>query len=129
MSAMTEENRIHHVAVECTSEHHADLFFSTVLGLPKVKSTVLSKELSAAIFRSPKEVGFVFYDDGITRFEVFIADGSQKPTFAHICLTIADTDDFVARCKQQGLAPFFVERNGRQLLFVRDFCGNLYEIK
>ncbi len=119
---------VQHVAVECVSEHLADLFFSEILGLPKVRSTMLSKELSTAIFRINTEVRFVLYDNGSTRFEVFIADRSREPTFAHVCLVVNKKENFVSRCMEQGLAPFIVERNGKQLLFVRDFTGNLFEV-
>jgi catechol 2,3-dioxygenase-like lactoylglutathione lyase family enzyme len=129
MISMTKGSLIQHVAVQCTSQHHAERFFSEILGLPKVKSTLLSKELSTAIFKIDKDVRFELYDDGTTRFEVFISEKSQELTFAHICIEVVDKDDFIALCKKQGLDPFFVDKEGKQLLFVRDFSGNLYEIK
>jgi catechol 2,3-dioxygenase-like lactoylglutathione lyase family enzyme len=125
---MTKEILVHHVAVECCSQHHADRFFSTVLGLQKIKSTLLSKELSVAIFKIEKEVQFDFYDNGKTRFEVFITDGHREPSFAHTCIEVENKSDFISRCKEHGLDPFFVEKNGKQLLFVRDFSGNLFEV-
>jgi catechol 2,3-dioxygenase-like lactoylglutathione lyase family enzyme len=119
---------VQHVAVECCSQQHADRFFSSVLGLRKVKSTLLSKELSMAIFKIDKEVQFDFYDNGKTRFEVFINDEHREPSYAHICIEVEDKSDFMSRCKEQGLDPFFVEKGGKQLLFVRDFSSNLFEV-
>ncbi|MBN1861591.1 MAG: hypothetical protein JW840_09050 [Candidatus Thermoplasmatota archaeon] len=118
-----------HVAVECSSQHHADLFFSGVLGLQKVKSTLLSKELSEAIFHINHEVRFDLYVQGHTRFEVFINEGHHETSYDHICIEVDDTDGFIFRCKEQGLEPFFIEKEGKKLLFVRDFSANLYEIK
>jgi catechol 2,3-dioxygenase-like lactoylglutathione lyase family enzyme len=125
---MTKNIRVQHVAVECCSQQHADRFFSSVLGLRKVKSTILSKEVSMAIFKIDKEVKFDFYDDGKTRFEVFINDEQRELSYAHTCIEVENKNDFMSQCKEQGLEPFFVEKGGKQLLFVRDFSGNLFEV-
>jgi len=129
MNSMTKDVIVHHVAVESDSQKHADQFFSVILGLQKVKSTLLSKELSAAIFKINKEVRFDLYDNGSTRCEVFITGEPREPTFAHICIEVDKKSDFITRCKEQRLEPFFVQKEGKQLLFVRDFSDNLYEIK
>jgi catechol 2,3-dioxygenase-like lactoylglutathione lyase family enzyme len=126
---MTKDILVQHVAVECCSQRHADRFFSSILGLRKIKSTLLSKELSLAIFNIGKEVQFDFYDNGKTSFEVFINEERRDLSYAHICIEVEDKSDFISRCKEQGLDPFFVEKGGKQLLFVRDFSNNLYEIK
>jgi catechol 2,3-dioxygenase-like lactoylglutathione lyase family enzyme len=126
---MAKEVVIQHVAVECSDEQSADRFFTTILGVPKIKSTMLSKELSAAIFGININVPIEIYDNGKTRFEVFINTTRSEPTYDHICIEVDNKSDFITQCKQQGLDPFFVEKEGKQLLFVRDFSDNLYEIK
>jgi len=125
---MGKDIHIHHVAVECVSEQDADCFFSTVLRIPKVKCTMLSKELSAAIFKIDHSVSFNTYDDGKARFEVFINPNRMEQLYVHTCIEVDNKNDFISRCKDQGLDPFFVEKNGKQLLFVRDFSGNLFEV-
>jgi len=87
---MAKELIIQHVAVECSDQQSADRFFTTVLGIPKIKETVLSKELSAAIFRISKNVPVEIYDNGKTRFEVFINTTRSKPTYDHICIEVDD---------------------------------------
>ncbi len=82
---------------------------------------MLSKELSAAIFGISKNVPIEIYDNGKTRFEVFINTTRSEPTYDHICIEVDNKSDFITQCKQQGLDPFFVEKEGKQLLFVRDF--------
>ena len=126
---MAKEVVIQHVAVECSDKQSSDRFFMTILGIPKVKSTLLSKELSAVIFGINKNVPIEIYDNGKMRVEVFINTTSREPTYDHICIEVDNKSDFITQCKQQGLDPFFVEKEGKQLLFVRDFSQNLYEIK
>lgn len=128
MTAMKNGVLVQHVAVEYSSPELAERFFSLILGLPKVKSSLLSKELSEKIFKIKNEVRFDFYDDGTTRFEVFIAQQPRQAGFAHVCIAVDDKKGFISRCTEQGLTPFFVQKGDRELLFVRDFSGNLYEV-
>lgn len=128
MSIMKHGVLVQHVAVEYPNENLAERFFSLVLGLPKVKSSLLSKELSEKIFKIQREVRFDFYDNGATRFEVFITDEPRQLGFAHICITVDDKKDFISRCKEQGLTPFLVQKGDKELLFVRDFSDNLFEV-
>lgn len=125
---MNNEVIVQHVAVEYPSQELAERFFSLVLGLPKVKSSLLSKELSEKIFNIKSEVRFDFYDDGTTRFEVFITEQPRQPGFAHVCIGVDGKKGFISRCTEQGLIPFFVQKGDKELLFVRDFSGNLFEV-
>jgi hypothetical protein len=127
--SMVKEVVIQHVAVECSDQQSVDRFFTTILKIPKIKRAMLSKELSAVIFGINKNVPIEIYDNGKMRVEVFINTTRRKPTYDHICIEVDNKSDFITQCKQQGLDPFFVEKEGKQLLFVRDFSENLYEIK
>lgn len=125
---MGDEITIQHIAVECTDTESADRFFTGVLGMPKVKHSVLSEDLSQAIFTLGRSVSFDLYDNGKTRVEVFITGERRSRTYAHIGIEVDDKNEFIDRCQRQGLDPFFVEKNGKQLLFVRDFSENLFEV-
>jgi catechol 2,3-dioxygenase-like lactoylglutathione lyase family enzyme len=125
---MDETTVVTHVAVECSDQDSADRFFTGVLGIPKVKSSQLSDELSVVIFKRDTGTRFETYDNGTTRFEVFITAGQRKPTYHHIGISVDDKNKFITRCKDQGLEPFVVDKNGKHLLFVRDFSSNLFEV-
>ena len=120
---------IQHVAVECSSEEVADRFFGDILGSSRVRQMILSSELSSAIFGLSGDVLMILYENGAARFEVFITPDRKLKSYGHICVVVEDTKEFVERCRQHGLQPFFVQKDGKQLLFVRDFSENLYEIK
>ncbi len=125
---MNNDLRIQHVALECASQQQADMFFSKVLGIPKVKSTMLPKELCSSIFQIERSVQMETYDNGKARFEVFLTTEPRKSSFMHIGIAVENKTDFVTRCQQQGLRPFFIQKEGKQLLFVRDFSMNLFEV-
>ncbi len=125
---MEAQTLVHHVTVECSDVKTADTFFIVVLGIPKVKSTLLSRELCLPIFNVDTPVQMETYDNGKMRVEAFITPRPVHPSYVHIGIAVDSKEQFLLRCQQHGLAPFFVEKNGRQLLFVRDYSGNLYEI-
>jgi hypothetical protein len=125
---MDKQTVVQHVALECSSVQLADIFFIKVLGIPKVKSTMLPMELCSSIFQVDRSVQMETYDNGTARFEVFITAEPKNSSFVHIGLAIDNTTDFIARCKDHGLTPFFVHKGEKQLLFVRDFSENLFEI-
>jgi catechol 2,3-dioxygenase-like lactoylglutathione lyase family enzyme len=126
---MSQEILLHHAAVECHDQKSADLFYQTILGMQKKKSTLLSKGLSEAIFQIDAPVQFLSYESKHMRVEVFITESLHTHGYAHLCLEVETKDEFIARCTQHGAASFFAEKDGRLLLFVRDFSDNLYEIK
>jgi len=125
---MENDTRIQHVALECASQQQADTFFFKVFGIPKVKSTTLSKEIGSSIFQIDHAVQMETYDNGKARFEVFITPEPRKLSFSHIGMEVGNKTDFVARCQAHGLKPFFIQKEGKQLLFVRDFSENLFEV-
>jgi catechol 2,3-dioxygenase-like lactoylglutathione lyase family enzyme len=112
---MENDVRIQHVGLECASQQQAETFFFNVLGIPKVKSTMLPQELSASIFQIEHPVQIETYDNGKARFEVFISTEPRKLSFAHIGLEVDNKTDFIARCQAHGLRPFFIQKEGKQL--------------
>jgi catechol 2,3-dioxygenase-like lactoylglutathione lyase family enzyme len=126
---MPEDTIIQHVALECSHKETADLFFSEILGMEKVKTTSLPRVLSFSIFGIDADVEMVVYGDETSRFEVFIHTKRKEHSFDHVGLKVPDKEVFVARCKKHGLKPFVIQKNEKQLLFVWDFSGNLFEIQ
>lgn len=126
---MPEGTIIQHVALEYSDKETADRFFSEILGMEKIKTTILPRALSFSIFGIDSDVDMVVYANETSRFEVFIHPKRKEHGFAHVGLKITDQDECVARCKTHGLKPFFIQKNDKQLLFVRDFSGNLFEIQ
>lgn len=126
---MEEKTITKHVALQYPSKEQAEIFFTKILGLPLLKSFTLSKDLANQIFGINEEVTAYAYADGNTYFEIFITDKKSKPGYEHTCIEIKNKDEFVERCKKHGIEPIFVKKGERTLLFVRDYAGNLFEIK
>ena len=126
---MSKEVALNHVALQYSDKEKALIFFTKVLKIPMVKNFIISKELSTKIFGINDSVEVNVFDNSKARFEIFIKNKTYKCEFEHICIEIEDKKEFIADCKKYGLKPFLVKKNEKDLLFVRDFSDNLYEIK
>lgn len=126
---MAEGTLLNHVALQCNDKEKVETFFTEVLGLPIKKKFTVSRELSEAIFGIDESVDVEVYDNNETRFEIFITQTEEKRGYGHVCIEIDNKKEFIDRCKQYGIKPMFITKGGKNLLFVRDFSGNLFEIK
>lgn len=121
---------LHHVALQYMSKTDMEIFFTKILGLQLEKSFTIDSVLSDKIFGISEDIEIFVYNNEETRFEIFITK-QQKPmkNFEHTCIIINNKEDFINRCKQQGLKPNIVDKDGKKLLFLKDFSGNLFEVK
>jgi catechol 2,3-dioxygenase-like lactoylglutathione lyase family enzyme len=123
--------RLNHVALVCGSEQNADVFYKDVLGLRKIKSFVLSNDLAHQIFGIDREYRVVVYGNDRFTAEVFIDDRSPErdTSFEHVCLEVKDREDFVKRCESMHVEVNRIPKGDTLLTFVKDYDGNLFEIK
>ena len=126
---MNAETKILHVALPYKDKEQADIFFNKILGIPFEKEFTLTKDLSKNIFGIDEEILILVYSNKDSYFEIFITDKTPINFYNHICIEISDRVDFINRCKQNNITPIFVKKGLKTLLFVRDFSGNLFEIK
>ena len=120
---------LQHVALEMRDENEAALFFTEILALSKLKSMTWSSEHNKAIFGNDEALELLMYGNEHICVEVFLTGRPVTPTYRHLCLSVADRETFVSKCRAHRLTIITAQKGGRQLLFVRDFSGNLYEIK
>jgi catechol 2,3-dioxygenase-like lactoylglutathione lyase family enzyme len=123
--------RLNHVALVCSSEQSADDFYEGILGLTRIKSFVLSKDLARRIFGIDREYGVLVYGNDRFTAEVFLAASApgRETSFEHICLEVKDREEFVKRCEAVHVEVNRIPKGDALLTFVKDFDGNLFEIK
>ena len=123
--------KLHHGAVGASSEKKADMFFSDLLGLQRIKASSLNQELAERIFHIDADCGLLLYGNEDFSVEVIVSDPLpvQERTFSHLCLEVVDRDSFIERCREKGLEINLVPKGEALLCFIKDFDGNLYEIK
>ena len=126
---MNNETVLHHIALQHNNRKQAEIFFNKILKLPLKKTFTISKELSNKIFKINEEVTVVVYGNKDACFEVFIVKKQTKYRFEHTCIEINDKKEFIKKCNEYNIKPFYVKKGAKTLLFIKDFAGNLFEIK
>ena len=123
--------KLHHVAVVCKSEELADRFYGGILGLKRIKTSHLQKELSKRIFDIVGECQLILYGNEMLSIEAFVSGQAQnKPaSFEHICLEVEDREGLLSMCREAGLKVKEITKGDSLVTFTADFDGNLFEIK
>jgi catechol 2,3-dioxygenase-like lactoylglutathione lyase family enzyme len=124
--------KLNHTSVVCCSEERAERFYGEILGLERVKDFVIDKDLTRAIFDREGECRIIGYGSEAFTIEVFIPspmpEAARRP-FVHICLEADDPEGLLATCEKEGLEVRRVPRGAKEVCFVKDPDGNLFEIK
>ena len=122
---------LRHVGLTCGSEENSDKFYKGLLGLEKSEPKTLPAALSKSIFNLDSELVIINYLNEHLHFEIFITDRSKDGTrqIEHLCLEVGDLNDFLNKCNTLGVEVAQIPKGDRTLTFVKDFDGNLFEIK
>ena len=122
---------IKHGGLTCSSEENSDKFYRDVLGLNKLAPKTLPADLSLAIFDLDAELQMINYMDEHIHFEIFIAKQFPAPQsrIDHLCLEVDDLDEFIAKCRGMQVKVKLIPKGQKTLTFIKDFDGNLFEIK
>jgi catechol 2,3-dioxygenase-like lactoylglutathione lyase family enzyme len=122
---------LRHVALTCSSEMNSDRFFRNLLGLEKSEPKILPESLAKAIFNIEAEPLMINYRSQQVHFEIFIAGDSKSGVkqIAHVCLEVDDLETFLKKCRDLDVKVSRIPKEDRTLTFIRDYDGNLFEIK
>lgn len=126
---MNKHTKLNHIALQYSDKDKAKQFFVDLLKFERVKDFFVSKKLSEAIFNIPESIDVEVFENDDFRFEIFYTKQQKTDRLSHVCIEIENKKEFISDCKKIGLNPYFVEKEGRKILFVRDHHNNLYEIK
>jgi len=124
--------RLEHAALVCSSREKAEAFYQGILGLRKDKSQTLDREMAEKIFDKPFVCDITLYKNQDMAVEVFVPHGGveiRAGAFSHLCLKVDDREAFMGACRDAGLEVRQIPRGDGFLVFVKDFDGNLFEIK
>ena len=126
---MKQNTEFKHIGLQFKSRKYAKIFFNKILGLNHLKSFELSEDLCKKIFNISEKVKVDVYENDSSYFEVFITQRDILKGFEHVCIQISDKNNLIEKCRRYNIDPIIVKKGEKELLFIRDFSGNLYEIK
>ncbi len=121
---------LRHVGIACSSEENADRFYRDLLGLEKAAPKLLPAALSQAIFGVDQDLPMLNYAGPHAHCEVFVCDTETvTDRVTHACIEVPDLAAFLKRCADLGVDVNRVPKGNAVLIFIRDFDGNLFEVK
>ena len=120
---------LQHIALEVTDSAKAALFFTEILGLTKQKSSTLCAALNRELFGCDEDVDMEVWSSDTLSIEVFITKTPVSLSYSHVCLGVPDIPAFLEKCTAHGVTIITAEKNNKEIIFIKDFSGNLYEIK
>lgn len=120
-----------HAALTCSTENNADKFYRELLGLNKSKPKTLSADLAQAIFNLDADLQIIDYTNENVHFEIFVTSRIDHPSgqIAHQCLEVDDLPGFIRKCRIMGVEVALIAKGDKTLTFIKDYDGNLFEIK
>jgi len=125
--------KIEHIAVSSNSEEKADKFFIELLDMKKERDFVVSDDLMEKFFGVKKEQRVLRYENEDLSVEVFITNDKNQALdrFTHTCLVVEDRIRLIERANKLNIEVIQVPRKNSDgfYLFLKDFYGNLFEIK
>ncbi len=125
--------KIEHIAVSSNSEEEADEFFMHLLELKKERDFVVPEDLMEQFFNIKKAQRIIRYENEDLSVEAFITDDKNQALdrFTHTCLIVEDRIRLIERAKELNFEVIQVPRKNSEgfYLFLKDFYGNLFEIK
>ncbi len=123
--------KLNHIALRNRSVELADKFYHQLLGLEKIYQFNLEAELVNKIFGIKNDFFVIIYGNSNFRIELFI--GPQEipftPTLNHLCIEVKDRNKLYEQAQSLGLETTVIPKGDRKNIFIRDFDGNLFEIK
>ena len=122
---------IKHVGLTSSSEEKADAFYADLLGLTKSEPKALPLQLSKAIFNIDTELLMINYRDETSHFEIFVTGENRDNCrqIEHVCLEVGNLEVFLEKCRRLNVDISLIPKGDKTLTFIKDFDGNLFEIK
>jgi len=128
---MGDKMILRHIALVCSSEQNCDKFYANLLGLKKIGSKSIPSALSKQIFGLDSELKIINYADDNIHFEIFISTQKNPDLkkIEHVCLEVEDLNKYLEKCRIMDVEILKIPKGESYLVFVKDYDGNLFEIK
>ncbi len=128
---MANGSRFNHWAVPNRSEKEAKTFYQHVLGLSFLYQFTLSSELAQRIFSLSRELTVLVFGSEQLKVEVFLDESflPAKNTVHHVCLEVLNRESVIEKAASLNLPIIRIPREDRVTVFLKDFSGNIVEIK
>ena len=121
---------LNHIGVTNKSEKQALQFYQDFLGLEKAREILLPPELSEQLFSLSQEIKVLVFEKPGIKIEVFISDFQHaNPNFTHFGIMLDNFSEVTEKAQRSCVDLIIGKHKDKTVYFLRDFSGNLIEIK
>ena len=122
--------QLNHVGIINKNEEQALKFYQDFLGLKKTREILLAPELSEQLFSVSQEIKVLVVENEGIKIEVFISDFQpENPNFTHFAITVDSLSGLTEKAKQFNAEVIIGKHKDKTAYFLKDFSGNLIEVK
>ena len=123
--------KINHIALINDSEKKADKFYQDFLGLEKLRTFKVSSGMVFQIFNLKKEYKIIVYSKNQIKIEVFIDEEykGDRNSIPHVCIEVENREKLISKAEKMGIDYLKIPKQNSFYLFIRDYNGNLFEVK
>lgn len=122
---------LHHVGIFNRDENQAVKFYHDFLGMEKVRQYRVTPELSQQLFSVATETRVVTFARGDVKIEIFLCTefNLPAPNMPHFCLHLENFSEILETARLSGIEVITGKKEDKIVYFLRDFSGNMIEIK
>ncbi|RJQ49201.1 MAG: VOC family protein [Nitrospiraceae bacterium] len=122
---------LNHIGITNKSREDALRFYRDFLGLEMTRESVVPQQMSEQIFAVSWDITMLVFEKSGTKIEVFICPECREssPVIRHIGLSLENFSGIISRAEQAGVTLITGKTKDKTVYFIRDFSGNLVEIK
>ena len=122
--------QLNHVGIINKNEEQALKFYQDFLGLKKTREILLAPELSEQLFSVSKEIKVLVVENEGIKIEVFISDFQpENPNFTHFAIMVDSLSELTEKAKRFNAEVIIGKHKDKTAYFLKDFSGNLIEVK
>lgn len=122
--------KIAHIGLTASSEEKADRFYNQILCLKKAPPRIVEANMAQSLFNLNSAITYINYFNDNIRFEIFIVPNLKKELSPnHVCLEVEDKESFLIKCSTSGVTIKRLVKEDKEVIFISDFDGHLFEIK
>lgn len=122
---------LNHIGLVNQDEENAILFYQDFLRLDKTRDFMVSAELAQQLFGISREIKVLVFEKETFKIEVFIFPEytDSSPHLHHLGLSVDSLNKFIDKAVKKGIQVITGNHAGKTVYFIKDFSGNLVEIK
>ncbi len=122
---------LNHVGIVNKNEDDSLRFYRDFLRFDLSRRFTVPADLSMQLFGVPRDISALVFEKDNFKAEVFICPEYTKssPDVSHIGLMVNNLSEIIEKAPEAGVELIVGETKDKTVHFIKDFCGNLIEIK